>query len=239
MIKRKNGVNVRRQRRKVFIAATLVLPIVVIIGLLSYALGGFYIHRQAFNLAAESKEIEVIERELAALDYYYGLAKKWQIGWLADRYFYHGTYVDQAIHKYLIGNYDGIIDDDVLKDHRDNHLVSQLIGVSKFRRAEALYKNAKTDDEKEKIIDMVIEEVSEDFRMAVEHGPGPEVYFDHSFNYDLATNRQAVKMALEGPPLPRLKLQYGFGNKPGDGQQDPKRLDPTQPGGGSSSQKKG
>lgn len=233
-----SGYDLRHKRGKRLIIATLFLPVFFIVGFLSYVLGGFYSHRQAFNLAVEGKETELAEQELSALDYYYGLAKTWRMAWLADKYFYRGTYVDKAVYKYLIGDYGGIINDPTLKDHRDNHLVSQLIGASKFRQAKALYGLAKTEAEKSKIIDTVIEEISEDFKLAVEHGPGPDVYFDHSFNYDLTTNRSAVKQALEGPPLPRLRLKYGLGDGPNDQNPD-NRLDPTKPGGGSNSKKKG
>ena len=238
MPRNKNNHDLRRKKKKRLIIVTVILPIILVIGFLSYTIGGFYVHRQSFNLAIEAKENDLAEKELAALDYYYGLARTWRGAWLADKYLYHGTYVDKAVYKYIIGDYNAVLEDEALKDHRDNHLVSQLVGVSKFRQAEALYGAAKTDVEKEKILDMVTEEISEDFRLAVEHGPGPDTYFDHSFNYDLTTDKTAVKQAFEGPSLPRLRLKYGVGDQPGDKPFN-NVIDPTKPGGGSGSKKKG
>jgi hypothetical protein len=227
-----SGKDLRRRRKRLFFIATLFLPLFVFIGLFSSLVGNFYYHRNLFNLAAEAKDNVLVEQELAALDYYYGLATKWKMRWFADRYLYQEAYIDKAIYDYLIGDYASVISSEELMNHRDNHLIYQLIASSRFRQAEALYKAAETDEEKEKIIELINLEISEDFRMAVEIGPGPNEYFDHTFNYDLAVDPELAKQALEAPGLPRLKLEYKPGLDDESGEEDENMLDPTQPGGG-------
>src|SRR3989338_9237674 len=230
--------DVRSRRRKRFVVMTLLLPLVLIVAYASFTLGGFYNHRQLFNLAAEAKDTELIEQEMEALGYYYSLSGRLGLRWAADRFWYKENYIDRAVRNYLIGDFDAVINDKDLQDNRNNHLASQLVASAKFRRAQALYGSAKTETEKEKIIKMVNEEISEDFKVAVEKGPGPDVYFNHSFNFDLSIDPEDTKKALEGPGPPRLTLGYKPNSgTPKDG--EPGRIDPTKPGGGSDSKKKG
>lgn len=238
---RTNSNDLYRKRRKRLILTTLLLPLILAVALSSYTLGGFYRHRSLFNLAADSKDQSLAEKELAALEYYYGLSVKWRMRWLADRFFYKETYLDKGIYFYLIGDFERVINDKNLQEHQDNHLVSQLIGSAKFRKAEALYKEAKTKTGKEKIIKMITDDCS-DFRRAVENGPGPGQYFAHSLNFDICSDPDAVRMVLENPGPPRLKLGYKPDNQSGSGQ--PKgdrgdRIDPLKPGGVSGMKKKG
>jgi len=52
----KNNHDLRRKKKKRLIIVTVILPIILVIGFLSYTIGGFYVHRQSFNLAIEAKE---------------------------------------------------------------------------------------------------------------------------------------------------------------------------------------
>lgn len=235
--------NPRRSRRRWFIASTMLLPVVLAAVILSNTYGGFLDHLTRFNLAAESKDNDLAEQELTALDYYYGLATKWRMQRLADKFFYKDTYLRKAIYTYLIGDYDKVVNDKNLQDRKDSHWVSQLIGSARFRKAKANYQKAKTSAERNKIIEMVMGEVCEDFRRAVENGPGPSVYFDHSFNFDLCSDANAVKKVLENPGPPRLILHYEPGPDPdipnGDKSGGIQRIDQSKSRVGSGLKKKG
>ena len=223
----------RRRRRRQFLLATIFLPVVFVTSLFSYSAGGFFDHLHKFNLAAVNGDQDLAKKEIFALEYYYELASWWKIQWLADWYFYENFYLRKAIITFMTGDFDKVIRDPSLQAHLDNHLVSQLMGAAKFRKAEGLYQIAKTKAEKNKVIKESVEDC-EDFRRAAESGPGPRLYFPHSLNFDICVSPEDTKRVFEnqGPP----KIQLGYEPKQGDKDSE---IDPTVPGGGSNAKKKG
>ena len=135
--------------------------------------------------------------------------------WFADAYLFTDAFLQQASYNYLTGNYDAVVRD--LSDEIDDPRASHLLASAKFQLARQRYRLIADDDEtgeaqKLAIIQEVLDDVNADYERALRSDTSDR--FDYKWNYDLTSDADAVRRALE--PLreaepPQLEQMRGEG----------------------------
>lgn len=225
----------------------------VTLGLLIWFLSDFSykvsLHTERLKFHLNNKDAESARKEIENLKYFHGVARKWRLERLADRYLFKDFALYEPAYYSLIGDFDRVIK---LLANNEHYQASHVIGVAKFRKIKDNYGRARTQAERKKIVQSVIDEVSPYFRKAVEDSPEfnyPDPNFDDRFNYDMTSDEKSAQAALAskpggkkivvGPPKQddgKEKTKQPEGKKP-DAE---KRLnEETKPGLGGNSKKKG
>ncbi len=134
---------------------------------------------------------------------------------LADSYLFQDAFLQQASYRYLTGDYETVVAD--LSDEIDDPRASNLLASAKFMLARERYRaidgeNADAQVQKEAIILEVLETVNADYERAL-RADGDD-RFDYKWNYDLTSNPEATRRALEAPreiEPPELEQMKGEG----------------------------
>jgi hypothetical protein len=134
---------------------------------------------------------------------------------LAESYLFQDTVFQRASYSYLTGDYEGVVDD--LADQIDDPRASNLLASAKFMLARERYRaidgeNPDAQVRKEAIILEVMETVNADYERALRADVTDR--FDYKWNYDLTSNPEAIRRALEAPreiEPPELEQMKGEG----------------------------
>jgi hypothetical protein len=211
--------------------AGAIIVIVFLLGaFISYQLRGFSQTFNRFSVSVKNYDRNKTTEELENLRAYYSYFSKWHLRYFADRFLLKDMYYYEAIDLALREDYEGA--GNRVKDKLDDYRASYLTGIVKFKLLRASYHSeaVKKDPEaKKKIEEMVLDQVNPDFRRCLEVGPSVEKNFNCSYNFDVTSNPEAIKKALEGIG-PKGEFILGFprgndGNQPGK-QGDKRLLDP-------------
>ena len=133
----------------------------------------------------------------------------------ADSYLFQDAFLQQAFYSYLTGDFQVVVDD--LADEIDDPRASYLLASAKFMLARQRYRaidgeNPNAQVQKEAIILEVMETVNADFERALRGDTTDN--FDYKWNYDLTSNPEAIRRALELPreiEPPELEQMKGEG----------------------------
>ncbi len=179
------------------------------------SLTAFYTNLEGLSDSVERGDYESAETQLAEASAFYESSREWGMQWFADSYLFRDTFLQQASYNYLTGNYETVVAD--LADEIDDPRASNLLASAKFMLARQRYRaiNPEAPDaatQKEAIILEVMETVNADYERALRGDPGDR--FDYKWNYDLTSNAEAVRRALEAPreiEPPELEQMKGEG----------------------------
>lgn len=179
------------------------------------ALAGFYGHLDRLSESVERGDFEQAELEIGNVNGFYERSRAWGFQWFADSYLFTDAFLQQASYNYLTGDYAAVVRD--LADEIDDPRASHLLGSAKFQMARQRYRAIPDDSEtgeaqKLGIIQEVLEDVNADYERALRSDTSGR--FDYKWNYDLTSDPEAVRRALE--PLrevepPQLEQMRGEG----------------------------
>ncbi len=190
-------------------------------------LGGLNYHLDRFSFYVRNHDKQVAVQELQALKYYQTQFHRWKMDFVSDRIVASNMVKYEAAVALLEEDFEKVIESEELKNLRDDYLVSHMVAIAKFRILQAEYQKTKSAVERNKIVQMVMDQVRPDFEKAVRNGPGFYGFFDGSYNYDITSDPDNTKKALQNPKLDP-KYILGRGDKDGEipSQGEPGKKDP-------------
>ena len=195
-----------------FVAAVLFLGAVWVP---SRSMAAFYTNLDGLSESVRRNDFETAEAQLAEVAAFYEGSRVWGMQQFADSYLFQDAFLQQASYSYLTGDYETVVAD--LSDEIDDPRASHLLASAKFMLARERYRAINGEDvdaqvRKEAIILEVMETVNADYERALRGDT--EDHFDYKWNYDLTSNPEAVRRALEAPvelEAPELEQMKGEG----------------------------
>ena len=200
---------------KFLIGFVLAIVFLALVALPSRTLGSFYANLDALSEAVDRGDYEQADLRLAEVTGFYERSRNLGLGWFSDAYLFSDAFLQQASYNYLTGDFDAIVRD--LADEIDDPRASHLLANAKFQLARQRYRSIADDDpegevKKLAIIEEVLDDVNADYERALRSDRTGR--FDFKWNYDLTSDPEAVRRALE--PLrevepPQLEQMRGEG----------------------------
>ena len=205
----------RENAFRYLIGFVLALVFLVAVSVPSRSLAGLYEQLDSLSDSVRRSDFEQAEVDLAAVTSFYETSRGWGLQWAADAYLFRDAFLQQASYNYLTGNYEAVVRD--LADEVDDPRASYLLGSAKFQLARQRYRAIPDDAPegeamKQAIIQEVLEDVNADYERALRGDVDGR--FDYTWNYDLTSNPEATRRALEAPreaEPPELEQMKGEG----------------------------
>ncbi len=205
----------RESSFKFAIGFVLALVFFIAVALPSRSLARFYGQLDTLSDSVRRGDFTEAEADISGITAFYERSRSWGIEWVADAYLFRDAFLQQASYNYLTGDYEAIVRD--LADKVDDPRASYLLGSAKFQLARQQYRAISDDDPdaeqlRQAIVEDVIDDVNGDYERAVR--TDTEGRFDYTWNYDLTSDAEATRRALE--PLreidpPELEQMKGEG----------------------------
>ena len=197
------------------IGFVLALAFFVAVWVPSRSLAGFYDNLEGLSDSVQRADYETAEQQLAEVSAFYEGSRVWGVQQLVDSYLFQDAFLQQASYSYLTGDFQTVVDD--LSDEVDDARASHLLASAKFMLARERYRAIDGEDPdaarmKEAIIVEVMETINPDYERALRSDLTDR--FDYKWNYDLTSNPEAVRRALEAPreiEPPELEQMKGEG----------------------------
>ena len=200
---------------KYLIGFVLAIVFLALVALPSRSLGGFYANLDALSDSVDRGDYEQADLQLAEVTGFYERSRNLGLGWFSDAYLFADAFLQQASYNYLTGDFEAVVRD--LADEVDDPRASHLLANAKFQLARQRYRSIADDDpegevKKVAIIEEVLDDVNADYERALRSDRTGR--FDFKWNYDLTSDPEAVRRALE--PLrevepPQLEQMRGEG----------------------------
>jgi hypothetical protein len=182
-----------------------------------YNLANFNYHLDDFSAHIKNGDSDGAERSLEQLRSDYNYLVDMKLRYFADNYWFADTFLHETSIAYL--NDDCDLVERLLDGHGDDYRSAFFAGLCKYKLFKEAYRQAKTDKEKNEILDRASERITPDFEKCVKDGPGIDKNFNCSFDYDMVSDPDALKSGFEIPIVgPRFVLGIpvvGRGGKPG------------------------
>ena len=205
----------RESSFKFVVGFVLAVVFFIAVALPSCSLARFYGRLDTLSDSVRRGDFTQAEADISGVTTFYESSRAWGLDWVADAYLFRDAFLQQASYNYLTGDYEAIVRD--LADEVDDPRASYLLGSAKFQLARQRYR-AIPDDEpdaeqrRQSIVQEVLDDVNGDFERAVR--TDTEGRFDYTWNYDLTSDAEATRRALE--PLreidpPELEQMKGEG----------------------------
>ena len=200
---------------KLLLGFVLAVVFLIAVAIPSRELASFYDQLDSLSASVERGDFEQAETDLSAVTTFYQDARDWGLQWAADAYLFRDAFLQQASYNYLTGNYELVVRD--LSDEVDDPRSSYLLGSAKFQIARLRYRGISEDDpsgeaQRQAIIQEVLDDVNADYERALRGDA--EDRFDYKWNYDLTSDPDATRRALEAPrevEAPQLEQMKGEG----------------------------
>jgi hypothetical protein len=121
--------------------------------------------------------------------------------WAADSYLFKDAFLHRAAYTYLTGEYDAVVRD--LSDRIDDPRASLLLANAKFRLAQKRYRAIQGADAADvaaraALVKEVLDSINPDYERALRADLSGR--FDFKWNYDLTSDADAIRRALQIPP---------------------------------------
>ena len=178
----------------------LVLAVIflVIVASPARSLAGFYDHLDLLSDSVSRGDFEQAETELDQVTSFYERSRGWGLQWVADAYLFGDAFLQQASYSYLTRDFETVVGE--LADEVDDPRASSLLAGAKFQLARQRYRAIADDDPdgetiKAAIIEQVLDDVNADYERALRSDDTDE--FDYKWNYDLTSDPDATRRALE------------------------------------------
>lgn len=205
----------REHAFKYMIGFILAVVFYVVVSGPADSLAGFYDELDGLSDSARRGSSEEMGAGLEQVTAFYEQSRGWGLQWIAEAYLFGDAFLQQAAYRYLAGDYQAVVRD--LEDEVDDPRASYLLASAKFQLARQQYRAIPDDDPdgmalKAAIIQDVLEDVNADYERALRGDTTGN--FEYKWNYDLTSNPDAVRLALE--PLrqmqaPELEQMKGEG----------------------------
>lgn len=194
----------REHAFKYLLGFVLAVLFYVVVSGPAQSLAGFYDELDGLSDSAQRGSVEQMGSGLEQVTAFYEESRGWGLQWIAEAYLFRDAFLQQAAYRYLAGEYDEVVRD--LSDEVDDARASYLLASAKFQLARQRYRAIPDDDPdgmaiKASIIQEVLEDVNADYERALRSDESDS--FEYKWNYDLTSNPDAVRLALE--PLRQLQ----------------------------------
>ena len=197
------------------IGLVLAVAFFVAVWVPSRSLAVFYDNLEGLSDSVQRADYETAEQQLAEVSAFYEGSRAWGVQQLVASYLFQDAFLQQASYSYLTGDLQTVVDD--LSDEVDDARASHLLANAKFMLARERYRAIDGEDPdaarlKEAIIVEVMETINPDYERARRSDLTDR--FDYKWNYDLTSNPEAVRRALEAPreiEPPELEQMKGEG----------------------------
>ena len=191
----------RRRPLRFVVTFLLALIFLVVVGVPARIMGDLYAHVDALSTNVRSGQLEAAGAELDRVTAFYETGRTWGLQRLAD-YLFTDAFLQRAAYGYLAKDYQAVVQD--LQGKVDDPRAAFLLGCAKFRLAEHRYreiagKDARAAAQKKAIVQEVIDVINPDFERAVRADANDT--FAYKWNYDLTSDADAIKRALDGPQI--------------------------------------
>lgn len=205
----------REHAFKYVIGFVLAVIFLVVVAVPARSLSGFYLTLDELSDSVRRNDFDQAETKLSEATAFYESSRAWGVESLADSYLFREAFLQQASYSYLTGDYETVVND--LADDVDDPRASYLLASAKFQLARIRYRAIPADDadaeaRRQAIIQEVLDDVNADYERALRADvDGP---FEYKWNYDLTSDADATRRALEIPPEaapPELEQMKGEG----------------------------
>jgi hypothetical protein len=206
--------NVMDRRRPMYRLGTLLLAVAILVAVAvpARALARMYAHLDALSAGVRSGDVTLAVPELEQVTDFYQASRTWGFGWLGD-YLFADAFLHRAAVAYVAEDYPTVVKD--LERRVDDPRAAFLLGCAKFRLAQRRYREIKGNDaastaRRTAMIQEVLELINPDFERAVRADSSGT--FAYKWNYDLTSDAEAVRRALEVPRAsdpPELQQRMG------------------------------
>jgi hypothetical protein len=188
----------REHRSRLLVWLGLALLFLLVVVLPATALARFYAGLDAIDQHVRRGHVAAAKQEIDAAAAFYNRLRAIGLQRIADSYLFRSAFLQRAAHAYLIGDYQTVVQD--LSAHSDDGRAAVLLGNAKFRLAQQRYRaisgtSAKAEAERAAVISHVIEHINPDYERALRADGSQR--FDLKWNYDLTSDRDAVRRALQ------------------------------------------
>ena len=205
----------REHSFKYLLGFVLAVVFLIAVAIPSRGLAGFYDKLDSLSASVRRGDFEQAEADLSEVTTFYQDTRSWGLQWATDAYLFRDAFLQQASYNYLTGNYEAVVRD--LADEVDDPRASYLLGSAKFQIARQRYRAIPEDDrggeaQRLAIIQEVLDHVNADYERALRGDV--EGRFDYKWNYDLTSDPDATRRALEAPrevEAPELEQMKGEG----------------------------
>ena len=205
----------RERSFKFVLGLVFALVFLAAVALPARALASFYGHLEELNDTIRRGDFKSAEAGLREVTAFYERSRRWGLQWMTDAYLFRDAFMQRAAYNYLVGNYGAVVRD--LADKIDDSRASHLLASARFQLARQQYRaiapNAPgAEGRKAAIIQQVLDEVSADYERALRSDT--EDRFDLKWNYDLTSDAEATRRALELPveiEAPEVERMRGEG----------------------------
>lgn len=223
--------------KKIILGLVIVL-ISVGASFILYKLANYNKTFDEFSLSVRNYDRLGSEKGFEALKKSYVSFSNLGLQYFADKYLFKEMYKYEAALAQVNEDWEKV--SDFLADHDDDCQAQNMLGIAKFRVIKESYQSdaAKNNQNlKDENFKKVLEQVNPYFESAVKKCSGSPEYFNYAYNYDLTSDPELAKRALESV---RPGLRYVLGIKvegdgpkrPGRSRSEQKRIDDPDPGGG-------
>jgi len=194
----------------------LALVFLLVVAVPANALASFFAGLDAMHQHVRVGDVGAAKQEIDAAAAFYERLRAFGLQRIADSYLFRSAFLQRAAHAYLIGDYQTVVRD--LSDRGDDGRAAVLLGNAKFRLAQQRYRaiagaTAKAEAERASIISEVIAQINPDYERALR--ADGEQRFDLKWNYDLTSDRDAIRRALQpetiAPSHPEEMIMKGRG----------------------------
>lgn len=180
----------------------LALIFLIVVGVPAGVIGNLYAHLDALSENIRNAQPEAVNEELETVRVYYDNSRAWGAQWLGD-YVLADAFLQRAAYAYLVEDYERVVS--TLQDRVDDPRASFLLGCAKFHLAARRYgaiagQGPAAAARRVAVIQDIIDGVNPDFERAVRADASQA--FQYKWNYDLTSDADALKRALEAPAAP-------------------------------------
>lgn len=204
----------REHAFKYMIGFVLAVVFFVIVSGPARSLAGFYDQLDELSDSVRRRSFAQAETNLDQVTAFYEDSRGWRLQWIAEAYLFRDAFLQHAAARYLNGEYEVVVRD--LADEVDDPRAAYLLASAKFQLARQRYR-AVSDDGPEgveiraAIVQEVLDDVNADYERALRSDQTDR--FEYKWNYDLTSNPEAVRLALEppremqAPELEQMKME--------------------------------
>ena len=191
----------REHRFGLTIGLGLAVIFLVAVAVPASALAGFYRRRDAITHDVQGHDFEAAKHNIDEVTSFYDRLRNVGLQWAADSYLFKDAFLHRAAYAYLVGEYDAVVRD--LSDRIDDPRASFLLANAKFRLIRQRYRTIEGVDaaavaKRAAIIKEVLDLINPDYERALRADVTDRFAF--KWNYDLTSDLDAIRRALQSPP---------------------------------------
>jgi hypothetical protein len=179
----------------------LAIVFLIAVAVPASGLAGFYRRLDAMSAEVGRRDFEAAKRNIDEVASFYDRLRNVGLQWAADSYLFRDAFLHRAAYAYLVGEYDAVVRD--LSERIDDPRASLLLANAKFRLAQKRYRAIEGGEAaavagRAAIVREVLDLINPDYERALRADVTNRFVF--KWNYDLTSDAEAIRRALQSPP---------------------------------------